>query len=106
MNATSDNSSVAGELSTSYTFHGVPLEFQFRSPGNPPSSMWNLTVAWGKDWANATSVVGDGCVPTYVPVSAPGGALTVAYAGPYQRTCGCSDDHYYADAYIASGDIE
>jgi hypothetical protein len=106
VNATLDNSSVDGAPSTLYIFHNVSLEFQFRSSGsNPPSSLEKLTVAWGRNWTNSTTLVGNGCVPTYANVNPPGETLTVAYAGPYQRACGCGDNQYYADAYVAWGNM-
>ena len=67
VNVSANNSTVLGVPSTIYTFHHTPLEFLFASSvGNQSFSPWKLIIAWGNNWENSTTVVSDGCVPTYV----------------------------------------
>lgn len=107
VNVTVENSTLAGAPATLFVFHEVPLEFQFPpSSSSPPASMQSLKVAWGQNGTNSTTLVGNECVPTYSTVIPSVAQFTIAYAGPYQRACGCSDTSYYASAYLALGHVD
>lgn len=106
VNVSANNSTVLGAPSTIYTFHHIPLEFLFASSvGNQPFSPWKLIIAWGNNWNNSTTIVSNGCVPTYVHPMVDGTQLTIAYSGTYMKGCGSGCWHQYANAYVTLGNV-